>query len=69
VLTLVAAVLFGLFFVLVDLGGVAAGGSVLWVALGIQLGALPTTLAGRWARGGGGASGSTTRPCCGRWSC
>ena len=46
VLALVAAVLFGLFFVLVDLGGVAAGGSVLWVALGIQLGALPTTLAG-----------------------
>jgi drug/metabolite transporter (DMT)-like permease len=40
------AVLFGLFFVLVDLGGVAAGASVLWVALGIQLGALPTTLAG-----------------------
>jgi drug/metabolite transporter (DMT)-like permease len=46
VLALVAAVLFGLFFVAVDLGGVAAGGSVLWVALGVQLGALPTTLAG-----------------------
>ena len=45
-LALVAAVLFGLFFVLVDLGGGAAGGSVLWVALGVQLGALPTTLAG-----------------------
>ena len=45
-LALVAAVLFGLFFVLVDLGGEAAGGSVLWVALGVQLGALPTTLAG-----------------------
>jgi drug/metabolite transporter (DMT)-like permease len=44
-LALVAAVLFGLFFVLVDLGGVAAGGSVLWVALGVQVGALPTTLA------------------------
>jgi hypothetical protein len=41
-----AAGLFGLFFVLVDLGGVAAGGGVLWVALGVQLGALPTTLAG-----------------------
>jgi drug/metabolite transporter (DMT)-like permease len=46
VLALVAAVLFGLFFVGVDLGSGAAGGSVLWVALGVQLGALPTTLAG-----------------------
>jgi drug/metabolite transporter (DMT)-like permease len=45
-LALVAAVLFGLFFVAVDLGGEAAGGSVLWVAFGVQLGALPTTLAG-----------------------
>jgi hypothetical protein len=45
-LALVAAVLFGLFFLGVDLGGAAAGGSVLWVALGVQLGALPTTLAG-----------------------
>jgi drug/metabolite transporter (DMT)-like permease len=45
-LALVAAVLFGLFFVGVDQGGAAAGGSVLWVALGVQLGALPTTLAG-----------------------
>jgi drug/metabolite transporter (DMT)-like permease len=45
-LALAAAVLFGLFFVAVDLGGEAAGGSVLWVALGVQLGALPTTLAG-----------------------
>jgi drug/metabolite transporter (DMT)-like permease len=45
-LALVAAVLFGLFFVGVDRGGVAAGGSVLWVALGVQLGALPTTLVG-----------------------
>jgi drug/metabolite transporter (DMT)-like permease len=44
-LALVAAVLFGLFFVGVDLGGVTAGGSVLWVALGVQVGALPTTLA------------------------
>jgi drug/metabolite transporter (DMT)-like permease len=41
-LALVAAVLFGLFFVGVDRGG----GGVLWVALGVQLGALPTTLAG-----------------------
>ena len=45
-LALVAAVLFGLFFVGVDQGGAAAGGSVLWVALGVQLGALPTTLVG-----------------------
>ena len=45
-LALVAAVLFGLFFILVDLGSGAAGGGVLWVALGVQLGALPTTLAG-----------------------
>jgi drug/metabolite transporter (DMT)-like permease len=45
-LALVAALLFGLFFIAVDLGGEAAGGSVLWVALGVQLGALPTTLAG-----------------------
>ena len=43
---LVAAVLFGLFFVGLDLGGGTAGESILWVALGVQLGALPTTLAG-----------------------
>jgi drug/metabolite transporter (DMT)-like permease len=45
-LALVAAVCFGLFFVGVDRGGEAAGGGVLWVALGVQVGALPTTLAG-----------------------
>jgi drug/metabolite transporter (DMT)-like permease len=45
VLALVAAVLFGLFFIGVDLGGEAAGGGVLWVAFGVQVGALPTTLA------------------------
>jgi drug/metabolite transporter (DMT)-like permease len=45
-LALVAAGLFGLFFLAVDQGGGAAGGSVLWVALGVQVGALPTTLAG-----------------------
>jgi drug/metabolite transporter (DMT)-like permease len=45
-LALVAAVLFGLFFIAVDLGGEAAGGGVLWVALGVQLGALPTALVG-----------------------
>jgi uncharacterized membrane protein len=67
-LALVAAVLFGLFFLAVDLGGGAAGESVLWVALGVQVGALPTTW---WARCGRGAaaSASTTRPCCGRWRC
>jgi drug/metabolite transporter (DMT)-like permease len=41
-LALVAAVLFGLFFVGVDQVGKAAGGGVLWVALGVQLGALTT---------------------------
>ena len=45
-LALAAAVCFRLFFVGVDRGGGAAGGSVLWVALGVQVGALPTTLAG-----------------------
>ena len=45
-LALVAAVCFRLFFVGVDLGSETAGRSVLWVALGVQLGALPTTLAG-----------------------
>ena len=43
---------FGLFFVGVDLGGAAAGGSVLWVALGVQVGALPTTLFGAPRRRG-----------------
>jgi drug/metabolite transporter (DMT)-like permease len=43
-LALLAAVLFGLFFIAVDQGGGVAGGSVLWVALGVQFGALPTTL-------------------------
>jgi len=66
-LALVAAVLFGLFFVGVDLGGEAAGGSVLWVALGVQLGALPTTLGGALRLRGRGASASTTGPCCCRW--
>ena len=48
-IALVAALLFGLFFVGVDQGGLTAGGGVLWVALGVQLGALPTTFA--WALG------------------
>ena len=62
-LALVAAVLFGLFFVAVDLGGEAAGGSVLWVALGVQLGALPTTLGGELRLRAGWASACTTGPC------
>jgi len=66
-LALVAAVLFGLFFVGVDLGGEAAGGSVLWVALGVQLGALPTALTGTLRSRAGGASASTTGPWCCRW--
>jgi len=66
-LALVAAVLFGLFFVAVDLGGEAAGGSVLWVALGVQLGALPTTLGGALRLRAGGASASTTGLCWCRW--
>jgi drug/metabolite transporter (DMT)-like permease len=57
VLALVAAVLFGLFFIAVDLGGEAAGGGVLWVALGVQLGALPTTLAGALRSRGRGLLG------------
>jgi drug/metabolite transporter (DMT)-like permease len=49
---LALVVAFGLFFVGVDLGGAAAGGSVLWVALGVQVGALPTTLVGALRRRG-----------------
>jgi hypothetical protein len=43
-LALLTAVLFGTFFVTVDRGSAAAGEGVLWVALGIQIGALPITL-------------------------
>jgi drug/metabolite transporter (DMT)-like permease len=43
-LALLAAILFGAFFLVVDRGSAAAGDGVLWVALGIQLGALPITL-------------------------
>jgi drug/metabolite transporter (DMT)-like permease len=43
-LALLAALLFGAFFLVVDRGSAAAGDGVLWVALGIQLGALPITL-------------------------
>jgi drug/metabolite transporter (DMT)-like permease len=60
-LALLAAVLFGLFFVGIDQGGVAAGGSVLWVALGVQLGALPTTLIGALRSRGRGRLGIDDR--------
>jgi drug/metabolite transporter (DMT)-like permease len=43
-LALLAAMLFGTFFLTVDRGSAAAGAGVLWVTLGIQLGALPITL-------------------------
>jgi drug/metabolite transporter (DMT)-like permease len=43
-LALLTAVLFGAFFLVVDRGSAAAGDGVLWVALGIQLGALPIAL-------------------------
>jgi len=68
VLALVAAVLFGLFFVGVDRGGEAAGGSVLWVALGVQSAPCPPPWPGPSAAGAA-ASASTTGPCCGRWGC
>ncbi len=47
-LSLLSALCFGTFFVLLDLGTSAAGGTggaPLWVALGIYVGALPTTVA------------------------
>jgi drug/metabolite transporter (DMT)-like permease len=43
-LALLTAMLFGAFFVAVDRGSAAAGDGVLWVTLGIQVGALPVTL-------------------------
>jgi hypothetical protein len=43
-LAILTAMLFGTFFVVVDRGSAAAGDGVLWVALGIQFGALPITL-------------------------
>jgi drug/metabolite transporter (DMT)-like permease len=43
-LALLTAILFGAFFLVVDRGSAAAGDGVLWVALGIQLGALPIAL-------------------------
>jgi drug/metabolite transporter (DMT)-like permease len=51
-LALLAALLFGAFFVVVDRGSPAAGTGVLWVALGIQLGALPIGLLAALSAGG-----------------
>jgi drug/metabolite transporter (DMT)-like permease len=43
-LALLSALCFGLFFVLLDRGTAAADASVLWVALGVNAGAIPTTV-------------------------
>jgi drug/metabolite transporter (DMT)-like permease len=43
-LALLSALCFGSFFVLLDRGTAAADASVLWVALGVDAGALPTTV-------------------------
>jgi drug/metabolite transporter (DMT)-like permease len=43
-LALLSALCFGLFFVLLDRGTAAADASVLWVALGVDAGAIPTTV-------------------------
>ncbi len=43
-LAVAAALAFGAFFVLFNQGSSVAGAGVLWVAFGVQLGALPTTL-------------------------
>ena len=51
-LALLAALLFGSFFVVIDRGAAAAGAGVLWVALGVQFGALPVTLAVALTAGG-----------------
>jgi drug/metabolite transporter (DMT)-like permease len=51
-LALLTAVLFGAFFLVVDRGSAAAGAGVLWVALGIQLGALPVALVAALSAGG-----------------
>lgn len=44
VMAVAAALAFGAFFVLFNQGSAVAGRGVLWVAFGVQLGALPTTL-------------------------
>jgi drug/metabolite transporter (DMT)-like permease len=52
-LALLSAVLFGVSFVAIDLGAAAAAaGGVLWVAVGVQLGALPPALLGALASRG-----------------
>jgi drug/metabolite transporter (DMT)-like permease len=43
-LALLSALCFGSFFVLLDRGTAAADASVLWVALGVDVGAIPTTV-------------------------
>jgi drug/metabolite transporter (DMT)-like permease len=54
-LALLTAMLFGTFFLVVDRGSAAAGDGILWVALGIQLGAVPITLLTALSTGGMGA--------------
>lgn len=44
VLAIAAALSFGAFFILFERGSAVAGDGVLWVAFGVQIGALPTTL-------------------------
>jgi drug/metabolite transporter (DMT)-like permease len=51
-LALLTALLFGTFFLVIDRGSAAAGDGILWVALGIQLGALPITLLTALSTGG-----------------
>jgi drug/metabolite transporter (DMT)-like permease len=51
-LALLSALLFGASFVAIDLGAAAAGGGVLWVAVGVQLGALPPAFLGALASRG-----------------
>ena len=54
-LALLAALCFGSVFVLLDRGTAGAEASVLWVALGVDLSSLPTTLAvAAYYRNGGG---------------
>ena len=43
-LALLAAACFGAFFILVDRGTAVAGGGVLWVSVGVQVGAVLTTV-------------------------
>lgn len=43
-LALLAAACFGAFFILLDQGTAVAGGGVLWVSVGVEVGALVTTL-------------------------